>query len=308
MPRRAGSTKGCCSRTSSERRRSHTFCARGFQRPWRHARGSCRRRSGPRGSSPAVRRSSADRGPERRSRGGPAATRSRRSACRCAPARRPASCPARAHGRPARPARRLVPAGIGDEQVGGDRHGVLGVEDDLLPQVTVAGLRLERLELERDRLGLGTEELDQAGPTPLHPGRNDRRVVLGQRVLVGRGGEPGHPLVPGRVVAGRRGEHEAPGVFAHERPFLAVARGGGRANVGGSDAPVTGGGPAPRRRHPCYLEHNCAVTLATSVSIHPLSPTIGAEIAGVDVALPLAPEVVAAVRGRTEHPPRHFLP
>ena len=38
------------------------------------------------------------------------------------------------------------------------------------------------------------------------------------------------------------------------------------------------------------------MTLATSVSVHPLSPTIGAEIAGVDIALPLAPEVVAAVR------------
>ena len=38
------------------------------------------------------------------------------------------------------------------------------------------------------------------------------------------------------------------------------------------------------------------MTLATSVSVHPLSPTIGAEISGVDIALPLEPEVVAAVR------------
>ena len=38
------------------------------------------------------------------------------------------------------------------------------------------------------------------------------------------------------------------------------------------------------------------VTLATTVSVHPIAPTIGAEISGVDIALPLAPEVVAAVR------------
>jgi alpha-ketoglutarate-dependent taurine dioxygenase len=47
---------------------------------------------------------------------------------------------------------------------------------------------------------------------------------------------------------------------------------------------------------PIRFGQNRAVTLATSVSIHPLSPTIGAEISGVDIAVPLAPEVVAAVR------------
>ena len=34
------------------------------------------------------------------------------------------------------------------------------------------------------------------------------------------------------------------------------------------------------------------VTLATAVSVHPISPTIGAEISGVDISVPLAPEVV----------------
>ena len=38
------------------------------------------------------------------------------------------------------------------------------------------------------------------------------------------------------------------------------------------------------------------MTLATSVSVHPLSPTIGAEIAGVDIAQPLTPDVVGAIR------------
>ncbi len=38
------------------------------------------------------------------------------------------------------------------------------------------------------------------------------------------------------------------------------------------------------------------MTLATTVSVHPLSPTIGAEIAGVDIAQPLSDDTVAAVR------------
>jgi taurine dioxygenase len=38
------------------------------------------------------------------------------------------------------------------------------------------------------------------------------------------------------------------------------------------------------------------VTLATSIGVHPLSPAIGAEISGVDLSVPLAPEVVAAIR------------
>ncbi len=42
--------------------------------------------------------------------------------------------------------------------------------------------------------------------------------------------------------------------------------------------------------------YSWVVTLATTVSIHPIAPTIGAEITGVDIALPLAPEVVAAIR------------
>ncbi len=42
--------------------------------------------------------------------------------------------------------------------------------------------------------------------------------------------------------------------------------------------------------------HNWWVTLATSIGVHPISPTIGAEISGVDLSVPLAPEVVAAIR------------
>ena len=38
------------------------------------------------------------------------------------------------------------------------------------------------------------------------------------------------------------------------------------------------------------------MTRATSLSVHPLSPNIGAEIWGVDLSVPLAPAVVAAVR------------
>ena len=46
--------------------------------------------------------------------------------------------------------------------------------------------------------------------------------------VVGRGGQPGHPLVPRRVVPDRRGEDEAPGDIAHGRPFLAAWTDGGR--------------------------------------------------------------------------------
>ena len=38
------------------------------------------------------------------------------------------------------------------------------------------------------------------------------------------------------------------------------------------------------------------MTLATGLRVHPLSPTIGAEIEGIDLSVPLAPETVAAVR------------
>jgi alpha-ketoglutarate-dependent taurine dioxygenase len=48
----------------------------------------------------------------------------------------------------------------------------------------------------------------------------------------------------------------------------------------------------PRAR----LGHNEAVTLATSVSVHPISPSIGAEIAGVDISVPLSSDVVTAIR------------
>ena len=39
-----------------------------------------------------------------------------------------------------------------------------------------------------------------------------------------------------------------------------------------------------------------SVSTTTSLSVHPLSPTIGAEISGVDISSPLGPDVVAAVR------------
>ncbi len=38
------------------------------------------------------------------------------------------------------------------------------------------------------------------------------------------------------------------------------------------------------------------MSLATSLTVLPLSPTVGAEISGVDISRPLAPDVVAAIR------------
>src|ERR1700733_536277 len=52
-----------------------------------------------------------------------------------------------------------------------------------------------------------------------------------------------------------------------------------------------GGNPAD------VFGQNWSVTLATSLSVNPLSPAIGAEIGGVDISLPLDPEVVSAIRG-----------
>ena len=73
-------------------------------------------------------------------------------------------------GRSRRPALALV----GHQQVGRHRHGVLGVEDDLVPPVAVAGDRLEGLDVERHRLGLGPEQLGQAGTAAPDPGRAAR--------------------------------------------------------------------------------------------------------------------------------------
>ena len=136
---------------------------------------------------------------------------------------------------------------VGDEQVGRHRHGVLGVEDDLVPPVAVAGDRLEGLDVERDRRGLGAEELGQAGAAPLHPGGKAPGSLLGEGVLVGGGGQTGHPLVPGRVVPGRRGEDEVPGVIAHGRPFLvaAVRRSVGSGGRNGRVGPVGAPGCPP---------------------------------------------------------------
>ena len=41
---------------------------------------------------------------------------------------------------------------------------------------------------------------------------------------------------------------------------------------------------------------NCAVTIAPSLTVEPISPKIGAEISGVDISAPMTPEAVAAVR------------
>ena len=49
-------------------------------------------------------------------------------------------------------------------------------------------------------------------------------------------------------------------------------------------------------RWPRIVGHNALVALATSLSVHPVSPTIGAEIRDIDLSVPLDPPVVAAVR------------
>jgi len=58
---------------------------------------------------------------------------------------------------------------------------------------------------------------------------------------------------------------------------------------------VEGVGPGRIENDPA-VGHNAWVTIATGLSVHPLSPTIGAEIWDIDLSKPLAPPVVAAVR------------
>ena len=228
MPRRAaGSTSGCCCKDVEGSAEGVPRCSAPGEssRPWRHGRGWCRRRSGPRGSSPVVRRSSEGRAPARRRRAAPVAAHSRRWACRCAPTRRPASCPARGRGRRGRPGPGgWSNSGVGDAQVGGDRHGVLGVEDDLVPAIAVTGppTRASRGRAAPHQ-GSGPRSSARRGPSTAQPSRGEGRgVVLGQRVFVGRGGQPGHPLVPGGVVAGRRGQDEPPVSSLMDGPFLAA--------------------------------------------------------------------------------------
>ena len=210
MPRRAGSTSGCCSSTS--RQRPQVPDVLGQRVPPRHGGVHEVGVAGvvvlgvpvePLAEAAQVRRqhhvAPADQ----------LRARSRRWACRCARARTTCDLPgpvavAGEDGRPGCRVRALV----GHEQVGGHRHGVLGVEDDLVPPVAVARHRLERLDVEGHRLGLGTEQLGQAGTAALDPGPERGGVVLGQRVLVDGGAQPDHPLVPGRVVPGRRGQGE----------------------------------------------------------------------------------------------------
>ena len=66
--------------------------------------------------------------------------------------------------------------------------------------------------------------------------------------------------------------------------------------MGRCGANVGGGASGAASTPPIRFGQNRGVTLATSVSIHPLSPTIGAELSGVDISAPLAPDVVAAIR------------
>jgi len=58
---------------------------------------------------------------------------------------------------------------------------------------------------------------------------------------------------------------------------------------------VEGIGPGRIENDPA-VGHNAWVSIATGLSVHPLSPTIGAEIWDIDLSKPLAPPVVAAVR------------
>jgi alpha-ketoglutarate-dependent taurine dioxygenase len=65
--------------------------------------------------------------------------------------------------------------------------------------------------------------------------------------------------------------------------------------AGGATTPVSGPGADAAEPVDDFWQ-NWPVTLATSLSVNPVSPSIGAEIGGVDISVPLPPEVVSAIR------------
>ena len=209
MPIRSGSTSSCRPGRRGSAAGPRRSAPAGSSPPWWRGPGWCRRRSGPRASSPGARRSSAGPEPGRRSPAGPVAARSRRWAWRCARGRPPGTCPVRARGRPGWRPRAAPRPGVRHQQVGGHRHGVLGVEDDLVPAIPVAGGGLEHLEVERHRVG------GRARAARRRTRRRRSSQAANRRGLPSGSGSSctaalrrGHPLIPGRVIARRWGEDE----------------------------------------------------------------------------------------------------
>ncbi len=100
---------------------------------------------------------------------------------------------------------------VGDEQVRRHRHGRVGVVDDLVPPVPVAGDALHRLEIERDPIGdRGPSSSAQPGPAADPPLRRGSLPAppVGVRGSTRRSAwRADHPGVPGREVPrGVRGE------------------------------------------------------------------------------------------------------
>ena len=90
---------------------------------------------------------------------------------------------------------------VGDQQIGGDRHGVLGVEHDPLPPVAAARRLLGDLDVQGDPLGPRREERPQPGREPVTPRARSPPGRRRQRVgLFGRH-QAAHHLEPGREVA-----------------------------------------------------------------------------------------------------------
>ena len=162
-------------------------------------------------SSPGARRSSADRAPARRSPGGPAGARSRRWACRCAPGRPPVTCRVRGRGRPGR--RPRVRPRRGRRARAGRRAPTWCPRCRRRPcpgDSRRTGVDSSVSRLSGTGSGSGPSSSARTRRQRSSHGPNAVGVALGQGILVRGGGQAGHPLVPGRVVARRRGQDERP--------------------------------------------------------------------------------------------------
>ena len=144
--------------------------------------------------------------------------------------------------------RRAGLAAVGHQQVGRDRHRALGVEDDLLPAVAVALHRLEGLDVERDRLGHGPEQLGQPAPAAVHARPRSRRGRPGGGGPRGRWPSARSSTGTRASSCGRGGVRTRPPVSSCSLygSFPAGVGGRGWANVG--ERGDTGAIESPHRR------------------------------------------------------------
>src|SRR5262249_9143070 len=156
-------------------------------------------------------------------------------------------------------------------------------EDDLVAPVAVAWHLLEGLEVQRHRIGRRAEQPGQTRAAADPPGVERAAIVDWQRVHGLDRLETGHPLEP-------RGQVPTLGGTLHVAHRSPRWRGAAH-NLEAATRPTT-----PMLSRGDRRASMTGVTLATTLDVRPLSPIIGAEIGGLDLARPLGDATVAGVR------------